>query len=96
MGCLGVLLTHNKLRALAEEIILGAQLAAGEFYKRLGYAEEGAVFDDAANSDVLGASGMRVASPTLQFNVSLSRCPSEIRTQDTSSSHAQAADPLHR
>jgi len=48
------------------------------------------------NPDVLGASGMRVALPTLQFNVSLSRSPSEIRTQGTSSSHAQAADPLHR
>ena len=31
----------------AEEIILGAQLAAREFYKRIGYLEEGAVFDDA-------------------------------------------------
>jgi predicted GNAT family N-acyltransferase len=30
----------------AEEIILGAQLTACEFYKRLGYVEEGAVFDD--------------------------------------------------
>lgn len=30
----------------AEEIILGAQLTACEFYKRLGYIEEGAVFDD--------------------------------------------------
>jgi predicted GNAT family N-acyltransferase len=34
-------------RAGAEEIILGAQLGAREFYKRLGYAEEGAVFNDA-------------------------------------------------
>src|ERR1700751_882343 len=39
---------------------------------------------------------MRAALPTLQFNVSLSRSPSEIRTQGTSSSHAQAAYPLHR
>jgi predicted GNAT family N-acyltransferase len=31
----------------ADEIILGAQLTAREFYKRLGYVEEGAVFDDA-------------------------------------------------
>ena len=38
----------------------------------------------------------RHALPTLQFNVSLSRSPSEIRTQGTSLSHAQAADPLHR
>src|SRR5713101_7524613 len=30
-----------------EEIVLGAQLSAREFYKRLGYVEEGAVFDDA-------------------------------------------------
>src|SRR5262249_27151897 len=30
----------------AEEIILGAQLTACEFYKRLGYIEEGPVFDD--------------------------------------------------
>ena len=30
----------------AEEIILGAQLTACEFYKRLGFLEEGAVFDD--------------------------------------------------
>jgi ElaA protein len=30
----------------AEEIILGAQLTACEFYKRLGYIGEGAVFDD--------------------------------------------------
>ena len=29
-----------------EEIILGAQLTACAFYKRLGYIEEGAVFDD--------------------------------------------------
>jgi predicted GNAT family N-acyltransferase len=29
-----------------EEIILGAQLTASEFYRRLGYVEEGAVFDD--------------------------------------------------
>jgi predicted GNAT family N-acyltransferase len=31
----------------ADEVILGAQLIAREFYKRLGYVEEGAVFDDA-------------------------------------------------
>lgn len=33
-------------RRSAEEVILGAQLTACEFYKRLGYIEEGAVFDD--------------------------------------------------
>lgn len=31
----------------AEQIILAAQLTACGFYKRLGYTEEGAVFDDA-------------------------------------------------
>ena len=31
----------------AEEIILGAQLTAREFYTRLGYVQEGAVFNDA-------------------------------------------------
>lgn len=30
-----------------EEIILGAQLTARDFYKRLGYVEEGGVFEDA-------------------------------------------------
>jgi len=40
-------------RAGAEEIILAAQLAAREFYKRLGYAEEGVVFDDAGISHVM-------------------------------------------
>lgn len=34
-------------RAGADEIILGAQLAARGFYKQLGYVEEGATFDDA-------------------------------------------------
>jgi predicted GNAT family N-acyltransferase len=37
----------------AEEIILGAQLTAREFYKRLGYIEEGAVFDDAGIPHVM-------------------------------------------
>jgi predicted GNAT family N-acyltransferase len=37
----------------AEEIILGAQLAAREFYKRLGYTEEGAVFDDGGIQHVM-------------------------------------------
>ncbi|MCP3385051.1 GNAT family N-acetyltransferase [Bradyrhizobium sp. CCGUVB4N] len=37
----------------AEEIILGAQLTAREFYKRLGYTEEGAVFDDAGIPHVM-------------------------------------------
>ena len=36
----------NASRHGAEEVILGAQLTAREFYKRLGYVEEGAVFDD--------------------------------------------------
>jgi predicted GNAT family N-acyltransferase len=31
----------------AQEIILGAQLTARDFYKRLGYLEEGAVYADA-------------------------------------------------
>jgi predicted GNAT family N-acyltransferase len=37
----------------AEEIILGAQLTACEFYRRLGYIEEGAVFDDAGIPHVM-------------------------------------------
>jgi len=37
----------------AEEIVLGAQLTACEFYKRLGYIEEGAVFDDAGIPHVM-------------------------------------------
>jgi predicted GNAT family N-acyltransferase len=37
----------------ADEIILGAQLTAREFYKRLGYVEEGAVFDDAGIPHVM-------------------------------------------
>jgi len=40
-------------RRRAEEIILGAQLTACEFYKRLGYTEEGAVFDDAGIPHVM-------------------------------------------
>lgn len=31
----------------AEEIVLAAQFTAREFYRKLGYMEEGAVFDDA-------------------------------------------------
>jgi predicted GNAT family N-acyltransferase len=31
----------------AQEIILGAQLTTRDFYKRLGYLEEGAVYADA-------------------------------------------------
>lgn len=31
----------------ADQIVLAAQLTACGFYKRLGYTEEGAVFDDA-------------------------------------------------
>jgi len=31
----------------AQEIILAAQFTAREFYRRLGYIEEGAIFDDA-------------------------------------------------
>jgi predicted GNAT family N-acyltransferase len=37
----------------AEEVILGAQLTAREFYRRLGYVEEGAVFDDAGIPHVM-------------------------------------------
>jgi predicted GNAT family N-acyltransferase len=37
----------------AEEIILGAQFTAREFYRRLGYLEEGAVFDDAGIPHVM-------------------------------------------
>ena len=37
----------------AEEIILGAQFTAREFYRRLGYIEEGAVFDDAGIPHVM-------------------------------------------
>ena len=40
-------------RCGAEEIILGAQLTACEFYKRLGYIEEGAVFNDAGIPHVM-------------------------------------------
>jgi predicted GNAT family N-acyltransferase len=40
-------------RAGADEIILGAQLTARGFYERLGYVEEGAVFDDAGISHVM-------------------------------------------
>jgi predicted GNAT family N-acyltransferase len=41
------------LRRGAEEIILGAQLSAREFYKRLGYKEEGPIFDDAGLPHVI-------------------------------------------
>ena len=37
----------------AEEIILDAQLTARKFYKRFGYVEEGAVFDDAGIPHVM-------------------------------------------
>jgi predicted GNAT family N-acyltransferase len=40
-------------RAGADEIILGAQLTARGFYERLGYVEEGAVFDDAGIPHVM-------------------------------------------
>jgi predicted GNAT family N-acyltransferase len=40
-------------RGGAEEVILGAQLTAREFYTRFGYAEEGAVFDDAGIPHVM-------------------------------------------
>jgi predicted GNAT family N-acyltransferase len=40
-------------RAGADEIILGAQLTAREFYKQLGYVEEGGVFDDAGIPHVM-------------------------------------------
>jgi predicted GNAT family N-acyltransferase len=41
------------LRGGAREILLGAQLTAREFYKRFGYVEEGAVFDDAGIPHVM-------------------------------------------
>jgi len=44
----------------SEEIALGAQLTAREFYKRLGYVEEGPVFDDAGLPHVM----MRKNLPT--------------------------------
>jgi predicted GNAT family N-acyltransferase len=37
----------------AQEIILAAQFTAREFYRQLGYMEEGAVFDDAGISHVM-------------------------------------------
>jgi predicted GNAT family N-acyltransferase len=37
----------------AEEIVLGAQLTARDFYRRLGYVEEGPVFDDAGLPHVM-------------------------------------------
>ena len=37
----------------ADEIILGAQFTAREFYRRLGYIEDGAVFDDAGIPHVM-------------------------------------------
>jgi predicted GNAT family N-acyltransferase len=40
-------------RGGAEEIILAAQLTAREFYKRFGYVEEGAVFNDAGIPHVM-------------------------------------------
>jgi predicted GNAT family N-acyltransferase len=36
-----------------EEIVLAAQVSARDFYKRLGYAEEGPIFDDAGIAHVL-------------------------------------------
>lgn len=41
------------LRAGAEDIVLDAQVAARDFYKRLGYVEEGDVFDDAGAPHVM-------------------------------------------
>lgn len=41
------------LRAGAEDIVLEAQVAARDFYKRLGYVEEGDVFDDAGAPHVM-------------------------------------------
>jgi predicted GNAT family N-acyltransferase len=40
-------------RGGAKEVILSAQLTARGFYKRLGYVEEGAVFDDAGIPHVM-------------------------------------------
>jgi predicted GNAT family N-acyltransferase len=37
----------------AQEIILAAQFTAREFYRQLGYIEEGAVFDDAGIPHVM-------------------------------------------
>ena len=37
----------------AQEIILAAQFTAREFYGRLGYVQEGAIFDDAGISHVM-------------------------------------------
>ena len=37
----------------AQDIVLAAQVTAREFYRQLGYMEEGAVFDDAGLSHVM-------------------------------------------
>ncbi|WP_454642221.1 GNAT family N-acetyltransferase [Bradyrhizobium liaoningense] len=37
----------------AQEIVLAAQFTAREFYRQLGYVEEGAVFDDAGIAHVM-------------------------------------------
>src|SRR5262249_30736561 len=40
-------------RGSSEEIVLGAQLTARDFYARLGYVKEGCVFDDAGLPHVM-------------------------------------------
>jgi predicted GNAT family N-acyltransferase len=42
-----------------EKIVLGAQLTARDFYKRLGYVEEGPVFDDAGLPHVMMSKKLR-------------------------------------
>jgi predicted GNAT family N-acyltransferase len=37
----------------ADEIVLGAQVIARDFYRRLGYVDEGPVFDDAGLPHVM-------------------------------------------
>jgi predicted GNAT family N-acyltransferase len=44
---------HSSPAFLINGLILGAQLTVREFYKRLGYVEEGSVFDDAAIAHVM-------------------------------------------
>lgn len=43
----------------AQEIILAAQFTAREFYRQLGYMEEGSVFDDAGISHVMMRKSLR-------------------------------------
>ena len=41
------------------KIVLGAQLTACEFYRRLGYMEEGPIFDDAGLPHVMMSKKLR-------------------------------------